>query len=176
MTYFRKEYPSPIGALQLIATDLGLAAILWEDEDGSRVHLGPFIDRPDHPVLIETVRQLDLYFRRALKAFDLPLDLQGTAFQKSVWEALLLIRFVESRCFGEFARQLGQPKAFRAVGAANGRNPIAIVAACHRVLGSTGKLTGFAGGLPVKEFLLGLEAGANIQCTKINEESHREAA
>jgi methylated-DNA-[protein]-cysteine S-methyltransferase len=158
MPHFRKILPSPVGALQLFATELGLAAILWEGEDGTRVRLGPFVDRPDHPILIETARQLDLYFAGALTAFDLPIDLHGTDFQKSVWQILLEIPYGETRSYGDIARQLGRPKAFRAVGAANGRNPLSIVAACHRVLGATGQLTGFAGGLAVKQHLLALEA------------------
>ncbi len=156
-TFFRKIYPSPVGALQFVATDAGMAAVLWEDEDGSRVRLGPFVDAPGHPVLVEAARQLDRYFAGTLIRFDLPLDLRGTAFQKAVWRVLLEIPFGETRSYGQIARQLGRPKAFRAVGAANGRNPLSIIAACHRVLGSTGKLTGFAGGLAVKAQLLALE-------------------
>jgi methylated-DNA-[protein]-cysteine S-methyltransferase len=88
-----------------------------------------------------------------------PLDFKGTEFQKSVWKALLTIPFGETRSYGEIARQIGRPTAFRAVGAANGRNPISIIAPCHRVIGSNGALTGFAGGLAAKERLLGIESG-----------------
>ena len=87
----------------------------------------------------------------------MPLDFKGTAFQKSVWAALLTIPFGETRSYGDIARQIGRPTASRAVGAANGKNPISIIAPCHRVIGSTGALTGFAGGLATKERLLGLE-------------------
>jgi methylated-DNA-[protein]-cysteine S-methyltransferase len=91
-----------------------------------------------------------------------PLDFQGTEFQKSVWQALLTIPHGETRSYGAIARQIGRPTAIRAVGAANGRNPISIIAPCHRVIGSTGKLTGFAGGLAVKERLLGIERGSSL--------------
>ena len=158
MSLFRKILPSPVGALQLVAGDSGLVAILWEGEDGARCRIGQCVDRPDHSVLTETARQLDLYFAGMLTAFDLPIDLRGTNFQVSVWQILLAIPYGETRSYGDIARQIGRPTAFRAVGAANGRNPLSIVAACHRVLGSDGRLTGFAGGLAAKRYLLALEA------------------
>jgi len=102
---------------------------------------------------------LRAYFAGEREAFTVPLDFQGTPFQKQVWAALLTIPFGETRSYGEIARQIGRPGASRAVGAANGRNPISIIAPCHRVIGSTGKLTGFAGGLAAKARLLGLEKG-----------------
>jgi methylated-DNA-[protein]-cysteine S-methyltransferase len=110
-----------------------------------------------HPVLIEAERQLREYFAGRRTAFALKLDLVGTPFQRKVWNALLTIPFGETRSYGEIAKQIGSPVAVRAVGAANGRNPVAIVAPCHRVIGSTGKLTGFAGGLGAKACLLALE-------------------
>src|SRR5262249_60006260 len=112
-------------------------------------------------------RQLGEYFAGRRKVFDLELDFAGTAFQKSVWQALLTIPFGETRSYAEVARQIGNPAAVRAVGAANGRNPISIVAPCHRVIGSTGKLTGFAGGLDVKARLLAHE-GAGHETTSRN--------
>jgi len=148
---------SPVGMLTLVASDTGLVAILWEDDDLARVPLGETIEAADHPLLVETVRQLGAYFAGEREQFDLPLDFRGTDFQKSVWHALLTIPFGETRSYGEIARQIGRPTAFRAVGAANGRNPISIVAPCHRVLGSGGALTGFAGGLAAKQTLLELE-------------------
>ena len=162
MSYFRAPYPSPVGKLHLVATAQGLAAILWEGEDGARVRMASFVDDPDHPILVETARQLDRYFAGTLTAFDLPVDLQGTPFQQSVWRVLLDIPFGQTRTYGNIARELGRPKAFRAVGAANGRNPLSIIAACHRVVGADGTLTGFAGGLPVKRYLLALEAKAGM--------------
>lgn len=157
MAYACKTMDSPVGELKLVASDRGLAAILWPDDDPDRVRLGPLSEEPDHAVLAETERQLRAYFAGELTKFDLPLDFQGTRFQQTVWAALLTIPFGETRSYGEIARQIGRPTAFRAVGAANGRNPISIVAPCHRVVGSTGALTGFAGGLATKERLLRLE-------------------
>ena len=157
MTYAYTTMPSPVGELKLVASDTGLVAILWENDAPDRVRLGAMTEQPDHPVLIETERQLGAYFAGTLKAFTVPLDFQGTDFQKSVWAALRTIPFGETRSYGEIARQVGRPTAFRAVGAANGRNPISIIAPCHRVIGSNGALTGFAGGLAAKELLLGLE-------------------
>ena len=157
MAYAYKSNSSPVGRLKLVASEKGLAAILWENDDPERVRLEPLVEDPSDPILIETERQLASYFAGKLKAFDVPLDFKGTAFQKSVWAALLTIPFGETRSYGDIARQIGQPTASRAVGAANGKNPISIIAPCHRVIGSTGALTGFAGGLATKERLLGLE-------------------
>lgn len=157
MSYAYKMIASPVGPLKLIASDKGLAAILWENED--RVRFGPLVESPRHPILRETERQLAQYFAGKLKAFTVPLDFQGTAFQKSVWKALLTIPFGETRTYADIARQIGKPTAFRAVGAANGKNPISIIAPCHRVIGSSGSLTGFAGGLAAKARLLKLEGG-----------------
>jgi methylated-DNA-[protein]-cysteine S-methyltransferase len=157
MPYFYKIMPSPVGALKLVASDQGLAAILWENDDLERVRLSPLLPDDRHPVLLETERQLGDYFAGRLDRFSLPLDFAGTEFQKKVWQALLTIPFGETRSYGEIARQIGRPKAVRAVGAANGKNPISIIAPCHRVIGANGKLTGFAGGLKIKAALLGLE-------------------
>jgi methylated-DNA-[protein]-cysteine S-methyltransferase len=157
MTYFYKTMKSPVGELRLIANDKGLAAVLWEKDNPCRVRLGPVSEAKDHPVLLETERQLKDYFAGKRKSFSLKLDFKGTEFQKKVWEALLTIPFGETRSYGQIAKQIRSPKAVRAVGAANARNPISIVAPCHRVIGSTGKLTGFAGGLEVKARLLALE-------------------
>ena len=160
MTFAYAHYTSPVGTLKLVVSDNGLAAILWENDDPDRVRLGAMTEQPGHPVLVETMRQLDDYFAGKRSRFDLPLDFHGTEFQKSVWAALLTIPFGETRSYAEIARQLGRPTAFRAVGAANGKNPISIVAPCHRVIGTNGALTGFAGGLEGKAFLLDLEGAA----------------
>ena len=157
MAYEYKVISSPVGKLKLVASQKGLAAILWEKENPRRVPLGPMIEAPANKLLLETERQLSAYFGGKLKRFTVPLDFKGTEFQKSVWKALLAIPFGETRTYAAIARQLGKPEASRAVGAANGRNPISIIAPCHRVLGSSGKLTGFAGGLEAKQYLLGLE-------------------
>lgn len=157
MTYAFSYFPSPVGRLKLVASEKGLAAILWEDDAPGRVKLGVMTERPDHPVLVETARQLRAYFDGELTEFTVPLDFVGSVFQKSVWAQLLAIPFGETRSYGEIAHRMGRPSASRAVGAANGRNPISIIAPCHRVIGSTGKLTGFAGGIGVKRTLLELE-------------------
>jgi methylated-DNA-[protein]-cysteine S-methyltransferase len=152
-----KTMDSPVGKLTLVASSEGLAAILWENDRPGRVRLT--IDAQDdrHPVLLEAERQLGEYFGGRRKTFALTLDLEGTAFQRKVWNALLTIPFGETRSYAQIARQIGSPSAVRAVGAANGKNPVSIVTPCHRVIGSTGKLTGFAGGLDVKAQLLSLE-------------------
>lgn len=148
---------SPVGKLKLVASDKGLVAILWENDTPRRVRLSELVEDKQHPVLCETERQLGEYFEGRRKSFSLKLDMRGTLFQNEVWEALLAIPFGETRSYGQLAKQLGNPKATRAVGAANGRNPISIVVPCHRVIGSSGKLTGFAGGLDTKAYLLELE-------------------
>ena len=148
---------SPVGRLLLAATDNGLAAILWENDPEGRVRLNLVAEKKDHPVLLEAQRQLKEYFAGRRTRFTLKLDVAGTAFQRKVWQALLTIPFGETRSYAQIARQIGHPAAARAVGAANGRNPVSIVAPCHRVFGSSGALTGFAGGLAVKSRLLALE-------------------
>jgi len=152
---------SPVGRLTLVASDSGLAAILWENDNPRRVPVNLVAEDPDHPVLIETEKQLREYFAGQRQVFSVPLDFGGTEFQNQVWLALLSIPFGETRTYTEIARQIGKPAAVRAVGAANGRNPISIIAPCHRVLGSTGNLTGFAGGLQAKAHLLALEGAVN---------------
>jgi methylated-DNA-[protein]-cysteine S-methyltransferase len=153
-----KWIPSPVGALKLVGHDAGLAAILWENDDPRRVRLGPLAEAPDHDLLVTAEQELSEYFHGERRTFDLPLAFAGTPFQIKVWRALLTIPYGETRSYGTIARQIGQPSAMRAVGAANGRNPISIVAPCHRVIGASGALTGFAGGLEAKRLLLALEA------------------
>lgn len=148
---------SPVGQLTLVARGAKLAAILWESERENRVRLGSLQPADDHPVLLETERQLKEYFAGSRDRFELELDFVGTEFQRKVWLALLTIPFGETRSYSQIAAQVGSPKAVRAVGAANGRNPISIIAPCHRVIGASGSLTGFAGGLQAKQFLLALE-------------------
>ena len=140
-----------------MARDGKLSAILWEVERANRVRLGELIEANDSPVLRETERQLKEYFAGTRNQFELELDFAGTDFQKQVWQALLTIPFGETRSYSQIAEQIGNPKAVRAVGAANGRNPISIIAPCHRVVGASGGLTGFAGGLEAKQYLLTLE-------------------
>jgi methylated-DNA-[protein]-cysteine S-methyltransferase len=158
-----KRVDSPVGSLTLVATDRGLAAILWPGDPPSRVRLNIEAEEPDHPVLLEAERQLEEYFAGRRIRFELKLDLSGTPFQRKVWKALLTIPFGEMRTYAQIARQIGSPGAARAVGAATGRNPVSVVAPCHRVVGSSGTLTGFAGGLEAKARLLALEGAANYK-------------
>jgi len=152
---------SPVGRLQLIASDEGLAGLLWANERPSPLRSSLDSEDNDNAILVEAARQLDEYFDGRRKHFALTLDFTGTPFQRQVWDALLTIPFGETRSYAQIAHQIGRPNAVRAVGAANGANPIAIVAPCHRVIGSSGQLTGFGGGLDVKEYLLALE-GARL--------------
>jgi methylated-DNA-[protein]-cysteine S-methyltransferase len=159
----RKEYvyrtmESPVGRLKLVASNEGLAAILWENDNPRRVRLGSPAEDASHPVLLEVEGQLNEYFAGSRKVFSLKLDFAGTTFQRQVWQALLTIPYGETRSYAQIAKQIRQPAAVRAVGAANGKNPISIIAPCHRVIGSNGHLTGFAGGLETKAYLLALES------------------
>ena len=162
MNHAYKIILSPVGELKLVASDEGLVAILWENDNPKRVKLGALVENSDHPILLETERQLKEYFQGKRKSFSLKLDLMGTKFQNDVWQALLAIPFGETRSYGQLAGQLGNPRATRAVGAANGRNPIPIVVPCHRVIGASGELTGFGGGLKTKAHLLELESNQKI--------------
>lgn len=156
--YYRyTKMQSPVGTLTLVARGPALVAVLWPHERPNRVPLDEMEAADANPVLIETERQLREYFAGQRTRFDLPIDFQGTDFQKKVWAALLTIPFGETRSYSEIATQIGSPRAVRAVGAANGRNPISIIAPCHRVIGASGGLTGFAGGLEAKQRLLQLE-------------------
>jgi methylated-DNA-[protein]-cysteine S-methyltransferase len=142
----------------VVVTDCALVALVWRTDGHGRVPFAQAIDAPRHPLLCETKRQLDEYFAGKRRNFELPLEFRGTEFQRRVWAALLTIPYGETRTYRQIAEQIGNPLAVRAVGAANGRNPIAIVAPCHRVIGSSGDLTGFGGGLEAKARLLSLEA------------------
>lgn len=155
--YYYKFIESPVGLLKLVASDRGLTGILWEIERPGRVNIPPQVLSSEHPILLKAEVQLKEYFSGKRTSFELPLDFKGTVFQKTVWEYLVNIPFGETRSYGAVAKDIGRPKAMRAVGAANGRNPISIIAACHRVIGANGSLTGFAGGLEVKSFLLSHE-------------------
>ena len=151
---------SPVGDLRIVEQGGAITAIEFSP-------FRPATGRPlglrqdDHPVLVRAVEQLQAYFARELKEFDLPLAPRGSAFQQLVWEQLRLIGYGETASYGEIAHRLGKSNAAsRAVGLANGRNPIPIVIPCHRVIGANGTLTGYAGGLPRKQLLLELEQDA----------------
>ncbi|ORM55560.1 glycosyltransferase [Pantoea conspicua] len=156
--YYFKPIATPVGELKLVASDRGLVGILWENDDPRRTRFLPQTRHDDLPVFLATEQQLAEYFAGERRCFELPLDFVGTDFQKKVWQALVAIPFGETRSYSQIAREIGHPLAVRAVGAANGRNPLSIIAPCHRVIGANGKLTGFAGGLEIKAFLLALEA------------------
>jgi methylated-DNA-[protein]-cysteine S-methyltransferase len=144
---------TPVGRLALVAGDAGLRRVLWPGEappEGA--------DAGPHPVLDAAATQLEEYFAGDRTAFELPLDLAGTAFQRRAWLELAAIPYGTTRSYGAQAERLGRPGAARAVGAANARNPLPIVLPCHRLVGARGALTGFAGGLEVKRALLAHEA------------------
>jgi methylated-DNA-[protein]-cysteine S-methyltransferase len=146
--------PSPVGELTIVVSPSGVRALLWENERVGRVRFDAEVVESSSPLSQEVARQLGEYFDGTRVAFDLPLDPEGTDFQKRAWSALREIPYGETVSYGEQARRLGDVGLARAVGAANGRNPISIIVPCHRVIGSTGSLTGFAAGLDAKKFLL----------------------
>ncbi|MDP3138482.1 MAG: methylated-DNA--[protein]-cysteine S-methyltransferase [Burkholderiaceae bacterium] len=151
------RFASPLGPMIVAATDQGLAGV-WFDGQRHLPEHAAWPEAPLHPVLLQAVAQLEDYFAGRSSRFELPLDLQGgTQFQQSVWQALLRIPCGETTSYAQLSRDIGRPAAVRAVGAAVGRNPISVIVPCHRVLGSGGALTGYAGGLPRKTALLALE-------------------
>lgn len=158
MTLFYKEVESPVGRLKLVASSNALVAVLWEQERPNRVKLPALELDAQQPILLEAERQLNEYFSGTRTEFDLPLEPDGSEFQKRVWRALREIPFGQTRSYLDLAKTVGSAKAVRAVGAANSRNPLSIVVPCHRVIGANGSLTGFAGGLGAKAKLLALEA------------------
>jgi methylated-DNA-[protein]-cysteine S-methyltransferase len=150
---------TPVGMLTLVASDRGLRAVLWPKLSPQRAGISPRPHRNEaHPILRKTVQQLDEYFAGSRTSFDVPLDLEGTRFQLAAWRSLAEIPFGATTTYGQQAAALGIPTAARAVGAANGANPVCIVLPCHRVIGANGSLTGFGGGLPTKQWLLDHEA------------------
>ncbi|HEV7855650.1 MAG TPA: methylated-DNA--[protein]-cysteine S-methyltransferase [Herminiimonas sp.] len=154
------EHPSPVGTLLIAATDKGLSGIYFEEHKHFKGKDGwkkPVEQSPAEKFLVQTARQLDEYFAGLRKEFDVPLDLSGTAFQRGVWDELNHIPFGASVTYAQHAQKLGNPKALRAVGSAIGKNPVSIIVPCHRVIGSSGDVTGYAGGLERKRFLLALE-------------------
>ncbi|AWV07932.1 methylated-DNA--[protein]-cysteine S-methyltransferase [Marilutibacter maris] len=153
---FHRLYDSPVGPLRIAASDVGVHAI----EFHAQRHPVPRDARwqaGEHPLLDAVAAQLDDYFAGRRTGFDLPLAPEGTAFQRSVWLELARIPYGSTVSYAQMASRVGRPAAVRAVGAANGRNPLPIVLPCHRVIGADGSLTGFGGGLPTKQFLLELE-------------------
>jgi methylated-DNA-[protein]-cysteine S-methyltransferase len=151
------RYASPLGPMVVAATARGVAGI-WFEGQKHMPNNSAWPQQPNHPVLLQATAQLDEYFKGTRSTFDLPLDLQGgTAFQQSVWQALLSIPRGGTTSYGLLSQRIGRPAAMRAVGAAVGRNPVSVVVPCHRVVGADGSLTGYAGGLERKTALLQLE-------------------
>jgi len=150
---------TPLGPMLLARTERGLAGVWFE---GQKDHPGVLSApvRDDDPLLRAAAAQLTDYFAGRSTRFDVPLDLHGTDFQRGVWQALLAIGLGQTRSYGDIARELGAPRAMRAVGAAVGKNPVSVIVPCHRVLGTGGSLTGYAGGVDRKRALLALEGVA----------------
>jgi len=145
---YRGYLDSPIGRVEIAATEEEVVRVEFIEDKK------PIVAPATSPALAAAVRQLDEYFRGRRRVFELMLRLDGTAFQTRVWQALLDVGFGETASYGEIARAIGRPKSTRAVGAANGRNPISIIVPCHRIIGNSGALTGYGGGLWRKEWLL----------------------
>lgn len=162
-TYFTK-INSPVGLLTLIASDDSLHAVVWEkhlEELQNKKTFNDMIQNDKHPIIVLTKKQLSEYFEQKRTHFDIPLAPTGTPFQLQAWSELSKIPYGETISYGEQAKRCGDKKKARAVGMANGKNPISIIVPCHRVIGSNGKLTGFGGGLDTKSFLLRLETTAS---------------
>ncbi|BFU93376.1 MAG: Methylated-DNA--protein-cysteine methyltransferase [Nitrospira sp.] len=152
-----KHMETAVGRLKLVADESSLLAVLWPSERATRVTLEDMREDARHSVFVEVERQLAEYFEGKRTTFEVPIRLRGTDFQKRVWQELLRIPYGQTRSYGELARAIGNRSASRAVGLANSKNPLSIIVPCHRVIGASGKLTGFAGGLNIKARLLGLE-------------------
>ena len=155
---FYKIIISPVGGLQLIVSDKGLLAVLPKNH--FRDASDELMKNNNHPILLNVEKQLEEYFSGKRKEFDIKLDMQGTVFQINSWRQLQKIPYGETISYGQQAERIGDAKKARAVGAANGRNPLLIIVPCHRVIGASGALTGFGGGLPMKQKLLELEKAA----------------
>lgn len=156
MTYFT-TFDSPVGQLLLCGDANALRGVSFESSKHSTPP--PPHWKPSHSEFAEAIRQLKAYFRGELREFDLPLAMEGTEFQLRVWNALRTIPYAETISYSQLAQRIGNPRAVRAVGLANGSNPIPIIVPCHRVIGSDGSLTGFGGGISTKRKLLDLENG-----------------
>jgi methylated-DNA-[protein]-cysteine S-methyltransferase len=152
---FFTHLSSPIGSLLLAVDNTGLREVTFPKNGTPASPQADWIE--DSSAFAEPIRQLRAYFAGELETFDLALAPEGTAFQQKVWKELLNIPYGETISYGQLARRIGNPNASRAIGLANGSNPVPIIIPCHRVIGSNGKLTGYGGGLPVKEKLLALE-------------------
>jgi methylated-DNA-[protein]-cysteine S-methyltransferase len=155
LTFSRRTCEAPFGVVTVIGSDLGIRYVLFSNDAHpkplERLHIS---DSEIHDSVNDAVTQLDEYFNGARRDFELPLDLQGTEFQVAAWNALADIPYGHTASYGQQAASIGRPKAVRAIGGANGRNPVGIVLPCHRIVGADGSLTGFGGGIAVKKWLL----------------------
>lgn len=165
--YFFGSLRAPIGEIVVVASDKGVRNVMF-DPDGLPTGVGPddIVRRPSHAVVASALAQLREYFSGSRTEFDLPVDLHGTEFQVAAWRALARVKFGETASYKRQAAIIGRPTATRAVGAANGKNPVAIVLPCHRIVGSDGSLTGFAGGLGTKQWLLDHEQRVLGSCRR----------
>lgn len=155
---------TPFGGLTVVASDDGLRYVTFENDAHPKSYSSmKVVDDASHHVAAATVQQLNEYIAGDRTSFDVPLDLIGTEFQVQAWRALADIPFGSTATYAQQAASIGRPTATRAIGAANGRNPVVVVLPCHRVIGADGSLTGFGGGLPVKKWLLEHEAGVVAQ-------------
>ena len=157
MTYDYALMKSPVGNLHLFASQTHLVAVIFDKNILEAKNKYGQVPSKKNPILQETIKQLTEYFELKRKKFDLPIELIGTDFQKSVWMALTKIPYGQTKSYQEQAILIQKPKAMRAVGRTNGLNPVSIIIPCHRVIGKSGKLTGYGGGLEIKEKLLMLE-------------------
>jgi methylated-DNA-[protein]-cysteine S-methyltransferase len=162
MEYGYRLCTTPLGDLQLVANEVGLCGVLWPHQHHSITSSTVIETSPQHDILALAELQLQEYFTGERKFFTIPLAPEGTEFQQRVWRLLTDIPFGSTSTYGQLAKKLGDVNASRAVGAANGKNKLAIVVPCHRVIGNSGTLTGFAGGLAAKEYLLNLESGKRL--------------
>lgn len=165
MPLFQSTFQTPLGNFILIGGDAGLRMLLPVD----RVKFDVRVESGVHPILEVAAQQLSKYFEGTLREFSVPLDLRGTSFQNRAWLALQNIPYGQTRSYGEQAKYLESPNAARAVGAANGRNPIWIIVPCHRIIGASGSLTGYAGGFERKRWLLDWERQNAVQSTLFDE-------
>ena len=164
VTFSRGTLQAPFGMLTVVASERGVRYITFEEDAHPKSYVGmDVVDDVSQPVVAETLKQLREYLDGLRTAFDVPLDLVGTEFQVEAWNALAKIPYAGTVSYAQQAASIGRPKATRAIGSANGRNPVVIVLPCHRVVGADGSLTGFGGGLHVKSWLLDLEKQVSAQ-------------
>ena len=153
--YSRRTYEAPFGVVTVVGSDLGIRYVMFSDDAHPKPLESLQISDTDiHDSVNDAITQLEDYFNGSRREFDLPLDLHGTEFQVAAWKALAEVPYGHTASYGEQAASIGRPTAVRAIGGANGRNPVAIVLPCHRIVGADGSLTGFGGGIAVKKWLL----------------------